>query len=93
MKALWNRLAIAESDDTVVVEHTHYFPPESVRTECLVKNGDTYTCPWKGLCDYYDVTVDGKTASSGAWMYPDPAPEAREIKGRFAFWKGVEVTP
>jgi uncharacterized protein (DUF427 family) len=27
MKAIWNHVVIAESDDTVVVEGNHYFPP------------------------------------------------------------------
>lgn len=91
MKAVWNNRIIAESDDTVVVESNHYFPSESVNLEFLNKNGDTYTCPWKGVCDYYDVTVGDKTVKSGAWMYPKPSEAAEQIAGRFAFWKGVKV--
>jgi uncharacterized protein (DUF427 family) len=30
MKAVWNGVVLAESDETVVVEGNHYFPPESV---------------------------------------------------------------
>ena len=30
-KAMWNDHVIAESDNTVVVEGNHYFPPESVK--------------------------------------------------------------
>lgn len=92
MKAIWNNQIIAESDDTVVVEGNQYFPPDSVKMQYLTKNGDTYTCPWKGHCDYYDVTVDGKTSKNGAFMYPEPKPEAANIKGHFAFWQGVEVS-
>ncbi|MEX0877892.1 MAG: DUF427 domain-containing protein [Candidatus Spechtbacterales bacterium] len=92
MKAIWNNQIIAESDDTVVVESNHYFPAESVKMQYLAKNGDTYTCPWKGVCDYYDVTVDDKTVKSGAFMYPEPKSEAGHIRGHFAFWHGVDVT-
>lgn len=91
MKAIWNNQVIAESDDTVVVESNHYFPPESVKMQYLSKNGATYTCHWKRVCDYYDVTVDGTTSKNGAWMYPAPTPKAEHIRGRFAFWQGVEV--
>ena len=91
MKAIWNNKVIAESDKTVIVESNHYFPSESVKMEYLKKNGKTYTCPWKGVCDYYDVTVEGKTSKGWAWMYPNPKPEAENITGRFAFWQGVEV--
>ena len=31
-KAIWNEHVIAESDNTVVVEGNHYFPPESVKS-------------------------------------------------------------
>lgn len=92
MKAIWNNKVIAESGKTMIVEANHYFPAESVKMEYLKKNGETYTCPWKGVCDYYDVTVEGKTAKGGAWMYPHPKPEAENITGRFAFWRGVSVT-
>ena len=33
MKAIWNGAVLAESDDTVVVEGNHYFPPEAVHDE------------------------------------------------------------
>lgn len=91
MKAIWNNRVVAESEDTVVVENNHYFPLESVKMEYLSRNGGTYTCHWKGVCDYYDVTVDGKTSHNGVWTYPDPTSEAAQIKGRFAFWQGVAV--
>jgi uncharacterized protein (DUF427 family) len=102
MKATWNNAVIAESDKTIVVESNHYFPPSSVKMEHLKKSGNTYICPWKGVCDYYDVVVgdphlsDGASQKAGvnhdaAWMYPEPKEAAKEIKGHFAFWRGVEV--
>ena len=30
MKAVWNGHVVADSDETVVVEGNHYFPPSSV---------------------------------------------------------------
>lgn len=91
MKATWNNKTIAESDDTVVVEGNHYFPPESVNQEYLQPNAKHTTCPWKGEASYYDVVVDGETNSAAAWYYPEPKPAAAEIKDRIAFWKGVTV--
>ena len=35
MKATWNNAVIAQSDDTVVVEGNHYFPPEAVNREYM----------------------------------------------------------
>jgi uncharacterized protein (DUF427 family) len=48
-------------------------------------------CGWKGEAHYYDVVVDGNVNANAAWFYPEPKEAAREIKGRVAFWKGVEV--
>jgi uncharacterized protein (DUF427 family) len=92
MRAIWEDKTIAESDATVVVEGNHYFPLSSVKQEYLKKNGETYTCPWKGHADYYDVVVNNKVAAGAAWTYPDPSEAASNIKGYYAFWKGVVVT-
>ena len=89
--ARWNGTVIAESDDTVVVEGNHYFPPESVNA-ALLEASDSHTlCPWKGEACYKSIVVDGKRNPDATWFYPDPLPAAAEIKGRFAFWKGVQV--
>ena len=93
MKAIWNGATIAESEDTVVVEGNHYFPPGSVRAEYL-RDSDTHTtCPWKGLASYKSIEVDGQLNADAAWYYPEPKDAAAEIKDRFAFWRGVDVEP
>ena len=91
-KAVWNGTVLAESDDTVVVEGNHYFPPGSVHREYFSDSAASSVCPWKGMASYYTVTVDGKENADAAWYYPQPKPEAAEIVGHVAFWKGVEVS-
>jgi uncharacterized protein (DUF427 family) len=91
IQATFNGAVVAESDDTVIVEGNHYFPPESVRSEYLEASQLHTNCPWKGEASYHDVVVDGQRAEAGAWYYPDPKDAAKEIKGRLAFWKGVVV--
>lgn len=91
MKATWNGVTIAESDDTVVIEGNHYFPRDAIRQEYF-KNSDTHTtCPWKGEASYFNVVVNGETNKDAAWYYPHPKPAAQEIQDRVAFWKGVKV--
>lgn len=91
MKAIWNNEVIAESNDTVVVEGNHYFPESSVKKEYL-RPSDTHTiCPWKGTASYYSLNIDGKENKDAVWYYPEPKDAAKQIKGRVAFWKGVEV--
>lgn len=89
--ATFNGRVVAQSDETVIVEGNHYFPRSSVDEGVLVGSEATSVCPWKGTASYFDVVVDGQTASGGAWVYPDPKDAAEEIRDRVAFWRGVTV--
>jgi uncharacterized protein (DUF427 family) len=91
MKAIWNNEVIANSNDTVVVEGNHYFPPDSVRQEYLQPSNTHTICPWKGEASYYNVVVNGDTNKDAAWYYAEPKDAAAEIKNRVAFWRGVKV--
>ena len=91
MKAIWHNTILAESDDTVVVEGNHYFPPDSIKKSYFHENAEHSTCPWKGEASYYDIVVDGAANKGAAWYYPEPKEEAANIKGRVAFWKDVVV--
>jgi len=90
-KAVWNGKVIAESDQTIVIEGNHYFPPESVHQEYLKETDYHTTCPWKGKASYYNIVVDSDVNQNAAWYYPAPNKAASEIKGYVAFWKGVKV--
>ena len=93
IQATFNGKVIAESDKTINIEGNHYFPIEDVNKDYL-KNSSTNTlCPWKGTASYYSVEVDGVEGTDAAWYYPEPKDAAAAIKGRVAFWKGVEVSP
>ena len=91
MQAIWNDVVIAESEDTVVVEGNHYFPIESIKKEYFKKTDFTSVCGWKGMANYYSVTVNGKTNKDCAWYYEDPNDAAMKIKGMVAFWNGIRV--
>jgi len=93
MKATWNGATLAESDRTVVVEDNHYFPPESIREAYFLASPTHSTCAWKGEASYKTIEVDGHKNQDAAWYYPEPKQAAEEIKGYFAFWKGVVVEP
>jgi uncharacterized protein (DUF427 family) len=93
MKATVNDTVIAESDDTVVVEGNHYFPPESLNEDHLEPSDHRTTCPWKGEAHYYDVVVGDTREENAAWYYPDPSDAASQIKDHVAFYTSkVDVT-
>lgn len=91
MKAIWNDQVIAQSDDTVVVEGNHYFPPDSIDQQYYQASDKTTFCPWKGTASYHHVVVNGETNSDAAWYYPEPKAKASNIKDHIAFWRGVKV--
>lgn len=91
VRATWHGTVLAESDDTVVVEGNHYFPPDTLRREHLEPSDERSTCPWKGLASYYDVVVAGERNEGAAWYYPEPKAAAAAIARRVAFRRGVKV--
>ena len=91
-KAVCNNMTIAESDDTIVVEGSHYFPLSAIDPTLLSPSKTTTVCGWKGVANYYTLSAGGAQNPDAVWYYADPKPAAAEIKGRVAFWKGVKVT-
>jgi uncharacterized protein (DUF427 family) len=91
MKAIWNGEVIAESNETVVVEGNHYFPPSAIKTEHFQPSETHTVCGWKGTASYYNVVVNGQVNKDAAWFYPDTKEAANNIKGYVAFWKGVQI--
>ena len=91
MKAIWNEQIIAESNDTIVVENNHYFPPNSVDHNFLEESDTHTTCSWKGVASYYTLNVNGEKNEDAAWYYPQTKEKADHIKNYIAFWRGVEI--
>lgn len=91
MRAIWKNTVLAESDDTVVVEGNHYFPAESLKRDHFRASDHHSVCPWKGTASYYDVVVGDEVNANAAWYYPQAKDAAKQISGRVAFWRGVNV--
>lgn len=99
MKAHINGTVIAEAahDELIKIEGNWYFPPSSIVEGFLTESPTPYTCPWKGECQYFTVTVDGQPLQDRAWSYPALYPSAVERVGTdfsnyVAFWKEVSVS-
>ncbi len=91
MKAIWNNVVIADSPTTVVLEGNHYFPEASLNRDYVTFSNHRTTCKWKGQAHYYSLLVNGELNANAAWYYPDPKPDAEEIKGHVAFVQGVNI--
>src|SRR5690349_4859499 len=59
MKVTLNDQVVAEADknDLIYIEGNWYFPPSSANTELFAESPTPYTCPWKGVCQYWNVSV------------------------------------
>jgi uncharacterized protein (DUF427 family) len=98
MKAIWNGHVIAEAptENLIYIERNWYFPPDSVKQEYLQKSDTPYTCPWKGVCQYFNVGMDDTWDRDDAWSYPEPKQSAietvkKDFTGYIAFWRSVSV--
>lgn len=99
MKAIWNGHVVAEApkEDLIYIEQNWYFPPESVKQEYLQKSDTPYTCPWKGVCQYFNVGQGDIWSPDSAWSYPTPKESAihivkKDFSNYVAFWRDVTVT-
>lgn len=98
MKAVWKNKIVAEApkEDLIFIEGRWYFPPGTVKKEMLHESPTPYTCPWKGVCQYYNVGEGSDMSSDAAWSYPKPKPSAittvgKDFSGYVAFWRDVTV--
>ena len=62
----------------------------------LRKSDTPYTCPWKGVCQYFDVVGNGEEDKDNAWTYPHPLESAihtvkKDFSNYVAFWRNVNV--
>lgn len=99
MKAIWNDsrvIAEAPKEELIYIEGNWYFPPHAVERSMLRQSPTPYVCPWKGVCQYYDVGNGTTWSKDSAWSYPEPEPRAlqtiqKDFSGYVAFWRDVRV--
>ena len=61
----------------------------AVQADVLRVTERTYTCPYKGTCNWVDyVGPDGRTVRDVAWVYPKVKPGHEVIQGRYGFYAG-----
>ncbi len=83
-------LAQAETGPGVSRYEGHwYFDPTAINTDVLRVAERTYTCPYKGTCNWVDyVGPDGRTVRDVAWVYYKVKPGHEQIEGRYGFYAG-----
>ena len=90
MKAIWNGVVVAESDDIVTVEGEHYFPQAALKSE-YTSFSNHRTSAWQGPAHYQSLRVSGGMRAAAAWHAPPPNESAANLKDRVAFTAGVAI--
>jgi uncharacterized protein (DUF427 family) len=84
---------IADSHRTWrVLETSHppvyYIPLEDVQHQYLNPSQRHTICEWKGVAEYYDLTVGDRTLRNVIWRYPQPTEAFAAIKDCVAVYPG-----
>lgn len=84
-RASGTTLASADATGVLEFEGNLYFGTDAVNDDVLVVTDATYTCPYKGTCNWVDVRGG---ASRVAWVYPSPKAGYEQIKDKYGFYRG-----
>jgi uncharacterized protein (DUF427 family) len=84
MKAIIDGAVIADApqSELISIEGNYYFPPSSLDAAAFSDSPTPYTCPWKGVAQYHDVSAADAVHHDAAWSYPDPYPASFDRVGQ-----------
>lgn len=60
MRVVRQNVVLAESNDTIIIEGNHYFPPDSINWDYFQNSNTHTTCPWKGEASNYNFVIRDK---------------------------------
>ncbi|NET01781.1 MAG: DUF427 domain-containing protein [Sphaerospermopsis sp. SIO1G2] len=94
LKVICNGIVLAETTRAKrVLETSHpptyYFPPEDIKIEYLIATPRKTLCEWKGRCQYYDLSIEGKYINTAAWRYFDATPDFVPIQEYYGLYASV----
>ena len=65
-----------------------YIPRSDVDMSMLERSEHKTSCPHKGTCAYFSITVDGRRSANAAWTYEAPFESVIAIRDHLAFYPG-----
>ena len=94
IKVIFNGIVLAETTKAKrVLETSHppsyYIPTEDIKTEYLIATSRKSVCEWKGISEYYDISLGGKYVNNAAWRYIQPTPNFKSIQEYFSFYPSL----
>ncbi len=94
IRVIFNDIVLAETNKAKrVLETSHppgyYIPSEDIKLEHLIATPKKSWCEWKGLCQYYDISVGDKYVTHAAWRYIQPSNNFVAIQEYYAFYPSL----
>ena len=78
----WTALRVLETHHAP----TYYIPRYDVLTGALVPVSGHTRCIWKGIAQYFDLSVNRISSAKAAWSYPDPNEGFEALREHVAFY-------
>lgn len=94
IKVICNGIILAETHrGKRVLETSHppvyYIPAEDIKLEHLIETPKKNWCEWKGMYQYYDVSVGDQYIHYGAWRYFEPTPDFIPLITFYGFYANL----
>ena len=91
IKVIFNDIILAETHQAKrVLETSHppsyYIPAEDFKAEYLIATPRKTMCEWKGICQYYDVSVGDKYVNNAVWKYIQTTPSFSSIQEYYGLY-------
>jgi uncharacterized protein (DUF427 family) len=91
IQVVCNGVAIADSRNTIrVLETSHppayYIPIADIQMQYFSLTPHHSLCEWKGVANYYTITVGDTVLPNVAWQYPEPTERFLSIRDAIALY-------
>ena len=91
IRVIYNGTLIADSNQAYrVLETSHppcyYIPPSDIQMKHLTQTQQQTYCEFKGMANYYSLTVGDKSVPNTAWFYSQPSKGFEAIANYISFY-------
>jgi uncharacterized protein (DUF427 family) len=78
-----------QDQNVILLEGSFYFAPDEVKQDHLIITQRTYTCAYKGICQWIDLDSRDGVIPNVGWVYTRPSPKYEYIRDKVAFAFGM----
>ena len=91
MKAIWDDVVVAESDDVVQIDEEYFFPLSALKPQYLRLSSDQAVLPTGRQASCFSLKRGNRTSRNAVWYFDHPNCAPRDIFGRVVFRNDVRI--